>query len=237
MFLDTAWCISYPSDGGKRSPSVPHPFPVPLSSETKMRRIFALLLLTPLLANCADSATPVAPAAPAGAALSEGDAPTEAEWPVEENWWTPGDAIEFVEEGMSVQAADVNATANTPKPAVMVLGNPDAGSDFPAGHDQSIHARDRIIPGTVVINAGELVTFQGVFTHRMAIYNDGMKPEDVLNTNPGTFVLYPYNRLYLQPTATPQVTLKFVRPGKFLVICAIKTHFFDRNMWGWVIVR
>jgi plastocyanin len=197
-----------------------------------MRRVLPLFLLlaTPLLVNCSDSATPVA-SAPAGAVLSEGDVTTEGEWPAEENWWTPGDVLAFPEEEMSVQSADA------PKPNVMVLGNPDAGSSFPPGHDKSVHARDRMIPGTVVVNAGESVTFQGAFFHRVAIYNDGMKPEDVLNTNPGAFVLYPYNRLYLQPNPVPQITLKFLRPGKYLIVCAIKTHFFGNNMWGWVIVR
>lgn len=205
-----------------------------------MRRVFALLLLTPLLANCADSATPVA-SAPASAVRSEADVPTEGEWPVEENWWTPGDVLEMPEEEMSVQAADASADASaaaaTPKPNVMVLGNPDAGTNFPLTHDNSFHARDRMIPGTVVINAGETVTFQGAFFHRVAIYNVGVKPEDILNTNAGPFVLFPVNRLYLQPTPVPQFGLKFVRPGKYLVICAIKTHFFGANMWGWVIVK
>jgi plastocyanin len=197
-----------------------------------MRRVFALLLLTPLLANCAESATPVAPAG--GAVLSEGSTEGDmpAEWPAEENWWTPGDVIEFAEDEMSAQSA------NVPKTTVMVLGNPDAGTPyFPGVHDQSVHAKDRIIPGTVVINVGETVTFKGLLSHRLAIYNDGMKAEDILNTNPGPFVLYPYGRLYLQPSATQQVKLKFARPGKYLVVCAIKSHFFGRNMWGWVIVR
>lgn len=196
-----------------------------------MRRVLALLLLTPLLANCADSATPVA-SAPAGAVHSEADMPTEADWATEENWWTPGDVLTLPEEEMSAQAA----AASTPN--LMVFGNPDAGTPYPPGvHDQSVHAKDRIIPGTVVINAGETVTFQGLLSHRLAIYNDGMKPEDILNTNPGPFVLYPVGRLFLQPTAVPQITLKFVRPGKYLVVCAIKSHFFGRNMWGWVVVR
>jgi plastocyanin len=198
-----------------------------------MRRLFALLLLTPLMASCADSAMPVAPA---GAVLSEGEVSTEGEWPAEENWFTPGDVLtledaELADQGMSAQSADA------PKPAVMVLGNPEAGTSYPPGkHDQSFHARDRMIPGTVVINSGETVTFQVKFGHRVAIYNDGMKPEDIL-PNAGPFVLYPVNRLYLQPLPAPQIKLRFLKPGKYLVVCAIKSHFFDANMWGWVIVR
>ena len=183
-----------------------------------MRRLFVLLLLTPLLANCSDSATPVAPA---GAMLTEGD------WPTEEGWIAQGELL--VEDEFSVQSA------NAPK--VMVFGNPDAGTNYPPGvHDQSFHAKDRIIPGTVVIDAGETVTFQVFPAHRVAIYDDGMRPEDIQRT-PGHWLLYPTGRLFLQPAPVPQFTLKFVRPGKYLVICAINSHFFEANMWGWVIVR
>ncbi len=195
-----------------------------------MRRVFPLLVLTatPFLANCADSATEVAPA---HAVHSEEAMPTAADWGSEENWWTPGDFIALPEEEMSIQS--VNASDEN----VMTLGNPTVGSPFPTSHDQSIHANDRIIPGTVVIDAGETVTFKGTVGHRMAIYAPGTKPEDILNTNPGPFVLYPYFRLYLQPSTAQQIKLKFNQPGRYLVICAIKTHFFGRNMYGWVIVR
>lgn len=194
-----------------------------------MRRVFALLLLTPLLANCADSATPVAPA---GAVLSEGDVSTEESWPAEENWFAPEGAFVFGEEEMSVQSA------NAPKPAVMVFGNPDAGTPYPPGvHDQSLHARDRIIPGTVVVDVGQTVIFRVMPGHRVAIYDDGVKAEDISPNNPGPFVLDPVNRLFLQPSAVPQFGGHFVRPGKYLVLCAIKTHFFNANMWGWVVVR
>jgi hypothetical protein len=235
MFLDGVWRNSYPCSGGKRSSAAPSPsFPVPLSLETKMRRIFALLLLTPLLANCADSATPVA-SAPAGAVLSEGDVPTEPDtegaWFTDESWWTPGDALAFAEEEMS--ALNVNASAEN----VMTLGNPEAGSEFQTGvHDDSFHARDRMIPGTVVINAGEVVTFNVLFGHRMAIYTPGTRPEDIPFTGTGVGINYPVGRLFLQPNPL-NPKLKFVTPGRYLVICVIKTHFFLGNMYGWVIVQ
>lgn len=199
-----------------------------------MRRVFALLLLTPLLASCADVATPVAPA---DAMLTEGALAAEGEWPVEENWFTSGGALELVEDGMSVQSADVSASAN--EPAKMVFGNPDAGSDFPGApgtHDQSFHARDKINPGTVVIDSGETVTFQIFIGHRVAIYDDGVQPDDIQPT-PGPLLLYPTGRVFLQPFPTPQFTLRFVRPGKYLVVCAINQHFFEGRMWGWIIVR
>ena len=193
-----------------------------------MRRVFALLLLTPLLASCADSATPVAPA---GAVLSEGDVPTEAEWATEENWFTPGDAFVLAEGEMSVQSAPGSGE-------VLMLGNPGAGTPYPPGaHDASFHGRDRMIPGAVVVKVGEPITFVVNPGHRVAIYREGVKPEDISPNNPGPFVLDPVNRLFLQPFPVPQFNGFFVNPGKFLVICAVKNHFFGANMWAWVIVQ
>ncbi len=199
-----------------------------------MRRIFALLLVTPLLANCADSATPVA-SAPAGAVLSEGDVPTEAdtegEWFTEENWWTPGDALALAEEEMS--ALNVNASEEN----VMTLGNTEVGTDYKTGvHDASYHSRDRMIPGTVMIDAGETVTFKVLPSHRMAIYAPGTRPEDIPPTGTGVGINYPVGRLFLQPNPL-NPKLKFVTPGRYLVICIIKNHFFKGNMYGWVIVK
>lgn len=192
-----------------------------------MRRVFALLLLTPLLASCVDSATPVAPA---GAVLSEGDVPTEGEWPAEENWWTPGDVLSLPEEEISAQGAPATG-------ALMTFGNPDAGTNYPPGsHDASFHGKDRVIPGTVVIDAGQTVTFRVFPGHRVAIYKDGVRPGDITANNPGPFVLYSKNRLALQ-AAPGNPVFRFNVPGRYLVICAVKSHFFIANMYGWVIVR
>jgi plastocyanin len=208
-----------------------------------MRRVFALLLLTPLVASCADSATPVAPA---GAMLSEGAAPTEEAWPAEENWFTPEGVLALEEDEMSMQIASapegdlstqaMGATAAPAPGALMTLGNPTVGSPYPNSHDGSFHANDRMIPGTVVINAGEIVTFKMFIGHRLAIYNNGVQPKDIQPT-PGPLLLYPVGRLYLQPSPAQQIRLKFTKPGKYLVVCAINKHFFVANMWGWVHVK
>jgi len=165
-----------------------------------LRRIFALLPFTLLLASCADSPTPVAPSS---AALAQGE----------------------------------SSRQGLPMSAVMVFGNPDAGTDYPPGsHDQSLHAKDRIIPGAVAIAAGGTVTFQVRRGHRVAVYDDGTRPEDITR-NPGPLVLDPTNRLALQPRPTPTFSYTFTKPGRYLVICAITRHFFEANMYGWVIVR
>ncbi len=205
-----------------------------------MRRVFPLVLLfTPLIASCSDSATPVAP--PSSAVRSEADvSAADVGWPVEENWFTPGDAITLADDDqMVLQSADASAAAANTKPAELVFGNPDVGTTFPGppgSHDESYHARDRIIPGRVTINAGETVTFNVIFGHRVAIYDDGVQPRDIQRT-PGPLLLYPVGRLFLQPNPTPKFTLRFLRPGKYLVLCAITKHFFDANMWGWVHVK
>lgn len=204
-----------------------------------MRRVFPLLLLTPFLVNCSDATTPVA--SPPSAMHSVEDVPAEGEWPVEANWFTPGGVLEIADDELTVQtaSADASTSANAPKQATMVFGNPDAGTEFPGPpgtHDQSFHAKDRINPGSVSINAGETVRFQIYIGHRVAIYDEGMMPSDIQPT-PGPLLLYPVNRLFLQPSPTPQFTLRFMRPGKYLVICAINSHFFGANMWGWIHVK
>lgn len=180
-----------------------------------MRRFLTLLLVTPLLANCSDSPLPLTPA----------DSLHSHEAMMEEEDWTMQQ-----EEGSVLQGAPSSG-------AVMEFGDPQLGTRYPAGtHDQSFHARWRLRPGTVVIDAGETVTFQLGPSHRVAVYDDGVRPEDIVQ-NPGPFVLDPNNRLALQPAPTPTYTYQFTRPGRYLVICAITRHFFEGNMYGWVIVR
>jgi plastocyanin len=198
------------------------------------RRILALFLVTPLLASCSDSAAPVAPSRPVFE-IAESP-PAELAWPAEENWWTPGDAL-AAEEGWATEGSPLQGAPTTGE--VMVFGNPDAGQIFPGppgSHDASWHGRDRIIPNSVVIDAGQTVTFQVIFGHRVAIYNDGVMPDDIQPT-PGPLLLYPTGRLFLQPSPVPQFRIRFTKPGKYLAVCAINAHFFNANMWGWVIVR
>ncbi|HEX9936881.1 MAG TPA: hypothetical protein VGB15_07150 [Longimicrobium sp.] len=192
-----------------------------------MRRVFALLLVTPLLANCSDPATPVAPAgavrtlevAPAEGWLL-GDSPVDT-WPLEEA--PPAES--------PLQGAPASGE-------VMVFGNPDAGTDYPPQmHDESLHGKDRVIPGTVVIDAGQKVTFRVFPGHRVAIYKPGVRPEDLTVPPTGTFILDPTNRVALQGGPVPSLSWTFHQPGRYLVICAVRRHFVVANMYGWIIVR
>jgi plastocyanin len=196
-----------------------------------MRRVFALLLLTPLMASCAESATPVAPA---GAVLSEEAVPTE-DWTVEGDLPTVGGWLTSEED---VFADEVSVMGAPGSYETMTFGNPEAGSNYPPGvHDQSFHGRDRIIAQTVVIDAGQRVYFLMYAGHRVAIYKPGVRPEDISGDNPGIFVLDGTNRIALQAAPVPVLSWQFTKPGRYLVICAVKSHFFDANMYGWVIVR
>jgi plastocyanin len=137
----------------------------------------------------------------------------------------------------AVLTSEVSPLQGPSSSAVMVFGNPDAGTPYPPqSHDQSLHGKDRVIPGTVVISAGGTVTFKVHPGHRVAVYDDGTRPEDIIVT-PASFVLDPTNRLWLQPTAGPTFSYTFTEPGRYLVICAARRHFVVANMYGWVIVR
>jgi plastocyanin len=141
--------------------------------------------------------------------------------------------------------------------AIIQFGKPDVGSNFgpPAPpHDQSAHAKDDMVPRTVVIDKGGKVTINTFGVHQVAIYDDGTEPEDIDTTD---LVLTPTNcpkpmgttpllinddtnriKLYSQPCggAPRQVVHEFKTPGKYLVICAFLPHF-QVQMYGWVIVR
>ena len=144
--------------------------------------------------------------------------------------------------------------AQSPLAATMNFGIDVIGSPFPPvpPHDQSGHAKDNIVPRTVVIDVGGTVTFKmgPAPVHQVAIYNPGKDPQDV-----NTAILAP-------PAATcPQVplindpvlrravvstqlcnggspapTYTFTAPGRYLVICSFLPHF-NVGMYGWVIVK
>jgi plastocyanin len=138
--------------------------------------------------------------------------------------------------------------------ATMNFGLDTIGSPFPppSGHDQSGHARDNLVPRTVVIDTGGTVTFRmGVSgVHAVAIYNPGKEPKDV-NTGilapppagcpPVPLIDDPVNRLVELSTqvcagGSPAPSHTFTQPGKYLVICTFLPHF-NVGMYGWVVVR
>ena len=159
--------------------------------------------------------------------------------------------------------AAVTGQGKSPTDAVMQFGQADVGSPFPPGseHDQSAHAKDNIVPRTVVIAVNGTVTFNvppGV--HQINIYKPGTEPEDVdtsmanLTTlaaragcaAPPGVVNAPivistgganFEAAIPVPCLTPTTrTYTFTQPGKYLVICAFLPHF-QVGMYGWVEVK
>jgi plastocyanin len=139
---------------------------------------------------------------------------------------------------------------NTPLSATMQFGQADVGSPFPpaADHDQSAHAKDNIVPGTVVIDRGGTVTFDvPAGAHQIAIYGPGTEPEDIdtgalVTLCPGSaprLINDTQNRVALitSPCGSAwQAQYTFDTPGRYLVICAFLPHF-QVGMYGWVEVR
>ena len=142
------------------------------------------------------------------------------------------------------------AGASSPLSATMQFGQSDVGSPYPASaqHDESAHAKDDVVPRTVVIDRGGTVTFNvPASVHQIAIYAPGKEPQDV---NTAALVA-------LCPGSTPriiddadgrlalitrpcnsawQVEYTFNTPGRHLVICPFLPHF-EVGMYGWVEVR
>lgn len=148
---------------------------------------------------------------------------------------------------------------SSPLAATMQFGKVDVGSPFgpTEEHDQSSHAKDDVVPRTVVIRSGGTVTFNvpaGV--HQIAIYAPGTKPEDInagIVTTLSAFagcagppvvnaplvINDPTNRVATRsvPCFTPaQRSYTFTSPGRYLVICAFLPHF-GVGMYGWVDVK
>jgi plastocyanin len=142
----------------------------------------------------------------------------------------------------------------SPNEATVEFGLVDVGSGFPpaAGHDQSRHANDTMVPGTVVIDVGGSVTFNIVNPHQISIYEPGTLPEDIDTSirsampagcpNPGgnALITDPNGLVvaWANPCNAPRqpLTYQFDEPGRYLVICSFDPHF-QIGMYGWVIVR
>jgi hypothetical protein len=87
--------------------------------------------------------------------------------------------------------------------------------------------------------------------HVVAIYDDGTRPEDIDPsllvpniTTAGGVIDDPDKRIYRGVNETAQTgardrveVVHFSKPGTYLVICAIRNHFVNDNMYGFVVVR
>ncbi len=137
--------------------------------------------------------------------------------------------------------------------AVVQFGDHEAGSPFPpAVHDESFHAKDKIVPRTVTIDPGGEVRFEIGPEHQVAIFEPGTTPEDIDATEtvedphlPGPLerIVFDEGRVALSPgpsgahTAWTTPSGTFDAPGRYLMICTTNLHFLDANMYGWIEVR
>lgn len=123
--------------------------------------------------------------------------------------------------------------------ASMLFGRPTQGNecDFPCTDNASFHAKDRIVPGAIGITTGTTVNFDVAGFHQVAIYEVGVKPQDI-EPNGATFpfVNDSDDRIFLGAPLT-DANYQFTEAGKYLVICNVTPHFEEAQMWGWVNVR
>jgi len=134
------------------------------------------------------------------------------------------------------------------------FGNPDVGSPNQVGpppiviHDASINAQFNLVPRTVVIAAGGTVTFtvggptdrRPPVPHQVAVCKSGIGPDDVVIANPTALLINDPNCPVVggvPPSPSTIVSKQFTEPGRYLVICNLRPHFTEFNMYGWVIFK
>jgi plastocyanin len=116
-----------------------------------------------------------------------------------------------------------------------------------------------VVPHQVTIAAGGTVNFVVAGLHQIAVYDDGIQPSDInaaLSAPDAPNVIDdPNGRIYrgLNPNplrtpisvGTPPAiqhvvwrdrveVVHFAHPGTYLVICTVRSHFVDHQMWAWV---
>ncbi len=105
-----------------------------------------------------------------------------------------------------------------------------------------------VIPYQSRIKAGSSLTFAVAGLHQVIVYGDGTQPEDIdtASTVPGTAIPVPLiadadNRRFrgLDPTLQPQdrvEVVRFLEPGRYLLVCGVLSHFAQDGMYGFVTV-
>jgi plastocyanin len=116
-----------------------------------------------------------------------------------------------------------------------------------------------VTPHHVTIKAGGTVSFVIAGLHQIAVYDNGIQPSDINASlsapDAPNLIDDPNGRLYrgLNPiplrtpisVGTPPTiqhvvlrdrveVLHFANSGTYLVICTVRSHFVNDQMWGWV---
>lgn len=169
---------------------------------------------------------------------------------------TPTDPGEAAEEAsaMNHPSSPAVSQGHTGTGSAMVrFGHHEAGSPFPpAVHDESFHAKDKIVPRNVTIDRGGSVTFRIGPFHQVAVFEPGTRPEDIdasqttshpILPPPLEVITYDDGQVVRSPGpsgshlqwTTPGGT--FDEPGRYLMICTTNLHFLEADMYGWITVR
>lgn len=130
-------------------------------------------------------------------------------------------------------------------PATYDRNNPPV--TVPPGPPPNFHG---LQPNIVLIKAGGTVNYIIAGLHQIAVYGNGTKPEDInpniLINNPAPFPPFiddSTNRVFkgitpIGPTGIPNLdrveVVQFPDRGLYLVICAVRPHFVNDKMYGWV---
>jgi plastocyanin len=118
----------------------------------------------------------------------------------------------------------------------------------PGGGVGNVH---ELAPNVVTIKAGGAVNFIISGLHNVQVYDDGTQPEDIGTAPPvvqppgqgGGIIDVPTNRIYRgwDPNTVPNTfardrveVVHFAEPGVYLVICGVRNHFVDDDMFGFV---
>ena len=129
---------------------------------------------------------------------------------------------------------------NRPPPGRPCEEDPAPGkpSCFPSDHDESAEADDTLVPRTVAVSAGGSVLFDNAGgVHRVTVYDAGTKPKDIDSSlGAGIDIDDPTDRL-AWGARRADLQFQFDEPGKYLIICSFRSHFEDREMYGYVIVK
>lgn len=135
----------------------------------------------------------------------------------------------------------------TDPPLDRFAGNPPMGG---GNHHEMIPNTTRIIISRENVNDGG-VNFIISGNHVVAIYDDGTRPEEINTsllvpgiTTAGGVIDDPNKRIYRGVNETAATgardrieVVHFAKPGTYLVICAIRNHFVNDGMYGFVVAR